>query len=364
MIMNSPLVSIGLPVYNGERYLADALDSLVAQDYKEFELIISDNASTDATSAICRQYAGRDKRIKLQRNAMNIGAARNFTEVFRKSRGTYFMWAAHDDLWHPTYVRRCVEVLDERPDVVLCGSNITFIDERGAAIPYEGFNRLNTHSMNLRRRVSALSERLGWFLLSSLLRPAALRKTRLYTEAFGGDVILLMELLFLGTTYILPEKLFTCRVIPKSSERYFEDISGSRSWRGASKAYTGLARSLLQVIDNSRSSARDKAKMREDLLQNVGRKNKAWSDLIVHENLALACVPSHQRFVEIRALLAPETPLVELDMLRAAANKAAIRTRTINKIGRFFERCIPMRTMNRVRRFLERYIRWRLRRIW
>ena len=114
-----PRVTIGLPVYNGQNYLVETLESLLAQTYTDFELVISDNASTDRTEAICRQYAAGDARIRYYRNDENIGASANYNRAFELGRGEYFKWAAHDDLLAPTYLERCVEVLDANPDVVL-----------------------------------------------------------------------------------------------------------------------------------------------------------------------------------------------------------------------------------------------------
>ena len=347
MTTYQPLVSIGLPVRNGERYLPGAVESLIAQDYRKLELIISDNASTDATTDICLQYAARDERIRFQRMDTNIGAARNFNEVFEKAGGKYFMWAAHDDLFHPSYIRRCLEVLEGRPEVVLCGSKIKFVDEQGTVVRVRSrdFNELNTHSMDLRQRVRTLTEKVGWFSLYGLLRPEALRRTRLYTEAYGGDVLLLMELLFLGTTFVLPQSLYTCRMIPKSNEQYLEDITGSRSAPASFKDFTGLAEDLLRVIEAWSGPVSLKAALREDLLENVSQKNGFWSHAIFNENPGLARVPPYQRPVEIRALLAPETPVVELDMLRAAAHKAHKAALAAHPI----------------RRFLERHVLWRFR---
>src|ERR1035438_9843576 len=93
-----PRVSIGLPVYNGENYLDPALNSILRQDYSDLELIISDNASTDATGNICREYAAKDPRIRYYRNETNIGASANFNCLVKLARGEYFKWAAHDDV--------------------------------------------------------------------------------------------------------------------------------------------------------------------------------------------------------------------------------------------------------------------------
>ena len=103
----TPRVTIGLPVYNGEDFLESALDTLLAQTYTDFELVIADNASTDRTGEICRR-AARDARVRYHRNDENVGAMRNFNRVFELARGEYFMWAAHDDAHEPDYLRRCV----------------------------------------------------------------------------------------------------------------------------------------------------------------------------------------------------------------------------------------------------------------
>lgn len=114
------LVSIGMPVYNGEEYVREALDSLLAQDYQDFELIISDNASTDATGEICQEYASRDKRITYNRAEQNKGASWNFNRVLELSNGEFFMWAGHDDIWHKSFVSECLTKLQKEPDAVIC----------------------------------------------------------------------------------------------------------------------------------------------------------------------------------------------------------------------------------------------------
>src|SRR3954468_18589343 len=107
-----PRLSIGLPVYNGEDFLAESLDSLLGQTYENFELIISDNASTDATADICRGYANHDSRVRYLRQQHNIGLAPNHNFVFSESRGELFKWAAADDLYGRDLLKLCVEALD------------------------------------------------------------------------------------------------------------------------------------------------------------------------------------------------------------------------------------------------------------
>lgn len=117
-------------MYNGEQYIRRALDSLLAQDYENFELIISDNASTDKTLQICREYAASDKRISIQVNSCNVGSPKNFRAVLNYAQGEYFMWAAVDDYWLPDFVNALVKELNENPEagVAMCAVERTWED--------------------------------------------------------------------------------------------------------------------------------------------------------------------------------------------------------------------------------------------
>ena len=129
-----PEVSIGMPVYNGAQLLECALKSLLHQSFQDFELIISDNASTDATSDICQRFAREDRRIRYVRQARNVGAAGNFTYVLGQAQAPYFMWAAHDDVWEPAFIAANYEVLSTCPDVVLSVSQVAFVNAQGEAV--------------------------------------------------------------------------------------------------------------------------------------------------------------------------------------------------------------------------------------
>ena len=133
----SPRLSIGMPVYNAERYLAEALDGFLAQTFQDFEIIVSDNASSDRTAEICLSFAERDPRIRYFRNARNLGAIPNFNRVFELSRAPLFKWAAHDDLYHPRYLQTCVRILDDDPDVILAHSSTAFVDDHGKPFPVD-----------------------------------------------------------------------------------------------------------------------------------------------------------------------------------------------------------------------------------
>jgi glycosyltransferase involved in cell wall biosynthesis len=123
-----PQVSIGLPVYNGESHLRQALGSLLAQKWSDFELIISDNGSTDTTMQICREYAAQDQRIKYHRYEINHGMVWNFNNVFKLASADYFMWAAHDDYWDPLYLQTCMEALNQSNTIILAGTACDSVD--------------------------------------------------------------------------------------------------------------------------------------------------------------------------------------------------------------------------------------------
>jgi glycosyltransferase involved in cell wall biosynthesis len=126
-----PKVSIGMPVYNGEKFIQRALDSLLAQTFKDFELIICDNASTDRTRRICLEYSEKDERIRYYRNDINIQPIQNFNRVLGHASGEYFMWAAHDDRWAPSFIESLVQALDSDPESVLAFCRFVNIDDEG-----------------------------------------------------------------------------------------------------------------------------------------------------------------------------------------------------------------------------------------
>lgn len=203
-----PLISIGLPVYNGEVYLKEAIDSILAQTFKDFELIISDNASTDSTDEICRSYAAKDKRIQYYRNERNLGAAENFNKVFMLSSGEYFKWITYDDVSAPSFLERCNEVLSRDPAIVLCYPKTINIDVNG--------KKIKEYNDNLHLPYSKPHQRLGCFIsqfklanaVFGLIRSSALRNTRLIGKYFAGDYILLVELSLQGKFFEVPEHLF------------------------------------------------------------------------------------------------------------------------------------------------------------
>lgn len=235
----SPRVTIGLPVYNGAQFIEEALDSILAQTFTDFELIISDNASTDQTEQICRTYAVRDKRIRYLRQDHNIGAGNNFNFVFKHASGEYFKWVAHDDVYDPEFLSKCVKLLDEAPrSVVLCVPRIKLIDEHSNVIAQDGFasTRFLTHNTEmvcelrfpevLRVLAKGAVTRIIW----GLMRTEALQKTRLFIPYHSGDIVLAAEMSLLGTFWQTSDYLLSMRLHPKRPARSLKD---ENTWWGA-----------------------------------------------------------------------------------------------------------------------------------
>ncbi len=222
-------VTIGLPVYNGQNYLSQAIESVLAQTYTDWELVISDNASTDATAQIAQRYAAQDSRIRFLRAEQNRGAAWNFNEVFKLGNGELFRWLSHDDVLAPTAIERCVESLDQNPEAILCCTQTGVIDSEGYQVwdaehstgdlAFQGL----TWETELRRRQLCASrlaiERFRGILLYSircyevygLIRRDVMQRTQLHPSYCGGEKVLLAELALFGPFVELDESLFYCR---------------------------------------------------------------------------------------------------------------------------------------------------------
>jgi len=209
-----PRVSIGMPVYNGERYLPQALDSILSQTFQDYELVISDNASTDATEKICKDYCAKDSRFQYYRNSENIGASNNYRRVFDLCIGPYFRWANHDDMFAPESLARCVKILDENPSVVLTYPKTKLIDENDAIISeYE--DNLNLQSNRPCERFVKVSQQLGLVnIIYGLIRTEVLQKTALIGNFIGADPVFVAELSLHGKFQEIPEPLFFRRIHP------------------------------------------------------------------------------------------------------------------------------------------------------
>ncbi len=214
-----PAISIGLPVYNGELFLEQAIESVLNQTYTNFELIISDNGSTDRTEAICRSYAASDSRVRYTRSDENRGAAWNYNRTFELARGTYFRWFAADDLLAVTLLEKSAAILDDRPEVVLCFTGIVDIDEDGNEIEVK-YSTVNSDAPDANQRFRGLGEvrpSHNCEEVFGLVRSEIMAKTKLIDNYPDSDRTLLAELGLYGPFYEIAEPLFLHRLHDRGS---------------------------------------------------------------------------------------------------------------------------------------------------
>lgn len=210
-------VAVGLPIYNGEKYLDQALRTLVEQTHRDLEIIISDNASTDGTQAICEAYAAVDDRIRYVRQPENIGAAANHNFVAEQATAPYFRWYAADDWLAPQCIEQCARTLDEEPAVVLAWPRPTGVDADGHVIAdvATGLKFDNaTPSSRLRSRLGrGYDDRgRGWCVpVYGVARRQAFLAALPLQAYQASDQAILVRLALLGPWRELPEGLFYCR---------------------------------------------------------------------------------------------------------------------------------------------------------
>ncbi|MGQ0834959.1 MAG: glycosyltransferase family 2 protein [Gammaproteobacteria bacterium] len=270
-----PLVTIGLPAYNSERFIRRSIDSLLAQTFSDFVLVISDNASTDSTPRICQEYAESDRRVRCFHNPTNIGNPRNFNRLFELTATKYLKWSTTDDYWEPTFVERALDVMERDPTVALCYPKTYLIDaEGGTRTPYED----NLHLMQedpaerfltLLGSIGLAHQHLG------LIRMSCLRRTHLLGAYVASDIALLAELTLYGKFYELPERLYT---------RTFHERSGSwkrgdaaheaRHYHSADRRRTGLKKwrghmGLLSAVRTAPLPLRSKTRIYRHLLRRM-----------------------------------------------------------------------------------------------
>jgi glycosyltransferase involved in cell wall biosynthesis len=212
MIINergSPLVSVGLPVYNGERFLARALEALLAQDWSNLDILVSDNASTDASATLAESCAARDPRVRVVRSEVNSGFEANFARVLASARGTYFMWAGCDDWWDPRFVSRLVAALERSPSAVVAMSAVERVDEAGALL-----------DVVRHQGASDPSSMTSWQLALGLAggRPYHLFIYGLYRREFISRA-------FTGfAPVIASDRLFMCRIAMAGRFAYVDEV--------------------------------------------------------------------------------------------------------------------------------------------
>ncbi len=214
-----PRVSVGMPAYNAGQTIRASLDALLAQTLGDFELIVSDNASTDDTWAIVSEYAARDPRIVAIRQPKNIGANGNYTAVFRRARAPYFKWASSNDWCAPTLLARCVERLDQDPSVVLAAPRTRLFSGSVDQFTEYGRDYAFMQEQPVERFVAVGKMLALNNILNGVIRTETLAHTRLIEHYVGADVILIGHLALLGKLAQVDEPLFYRRMDRETATR-------------------------------------------------------------------------------------------------------------------------------------------------
>jgi glycosyltransferase involved in cell wall biosynthesis len=270
-----PKVSIAVPAYNCEKYIRQSIDSLLAQTFQDFELVISDNASTDGTPDICQGYAAADSRVRYVRRSENIGGPGNFRYVFSLCAGRYHKWSTADDYWHPAFLEEAVAVLDREPDVVLCYPKTRLIDAMGEKLEDYDDN-LDLSDDAPRERIRKLYRLIGLCNAHlGLLRRDAMLKTGLIAGHWASDIDFLAEMALLGKFRVLPDVRFYRRFHPQSSSWARNDDSHQKAYYAPNaKALSGVdtwRRFMFQfgMVGRSGVGFRDKAALFNDVLRSM-----------------------------------------------------------------------------------------------
>jgi len=284
-----PRLSIGLPVFNGEHFLAEAIRSVLEGSYADWELIVSDNASTDGTGAIARAFAEQDRRIRYVRNATNIGPSPNFNQVFRASRGEYFKWLAYDDVCGPDLLSRCVQVLDRDSSIILCSARFVEIDEHGRSIGDQSY-RLDLASTRPHVRLGHLmGTSKGHPIMFGVIRASALRSTRLLANYHGSDRALLAELTLHGRLWEIPKVLWSSRDHPGRSPYTRTNVAGWDPSQGRGlPTHLVIAANMARIIATAPVSRTERARCAGVLITSLARRSRDLGPAVVRELLDAA----------------------------------------------------------------------------
>jgi glycosyltransferase involved in cell wall biosynthesis len=233
-----PQISIGVPLYNAERFLREALESMTSQTFTDFEVVICDNASTDRTPDICAEFVARDSRFRYYRNEKNLGASRNFNRVFELSRAPFFRWAAYDDVMGPRALEVCLAALQTNPDAVLAYPKSILIDEQSRR--FEDYEDMYTFGEDANyerfKHFLQIVERRNCHPVFGLIRREALAQTPLLGNYHSADKVLLARLVLLGKFVEVPDREFFRRAHPAVSVKVNKTARDFAVWFDTSLA--------------------------------------------------------------------------------------------------------------------------------
>lgn len=331
----SKLVSVGIPVYNGEKFIEKALNSIIRQDYKNIEIIISDNASTDRTRQICESFKSKDKRITYYREENNKGAAFNFQKVFRLSSGEYFMWVAHDDLFESTYITKCIAKLEEYPTANQCVSDVILIDELGKINENITYNMPDTLGMQLEEKIEELFSRMWWLQFYGLYRSKAIKDCEDFDfSCYGFDVLFTLNIILRGDIVKVKEPLFYYRLpsTTKDSKEMADTINPSKSSKINEAPYTNLSKNIIKILQSSKIVNHNKKRELIEVFLNISLNSyNDWVNNILLEHNANIYTPIIKNWRRFLAREIVASGIEPLNLEKYSVNKDNISKLTNNR---------------------------------
>ena len=296
----SPEVTIGLPVYNGEKHIGATIASILGQTFEDLVLVVSDNASTDATGEVCKEFAAHDDRVHYVRRATNIGGRANFHATLELAPPSpYFKWAGHDDVLEPRFLERCVAYLDAHPSAVLCQTLLRAIDGDDRPLPDPGppiaFDDPTPHE----RLRSFFAQPKTHQTLWGVMRRAVLEQTGLIGTWYTGDRGLLIELSLYGGFGRVDEVLFVHREHEGRAD--YMDDEGRVDWYiperngKAATEYWPFMRALIRILATTPMPPAERALCAAEFARRAGHKLHEWPPHLTREAVAVARAWHHRR---------------------------------------------------------------------
>jgi glycosyltransferase involved in cell wall biosynthesis len=259
-----PAVTVGVPVYNSERYLAETLRSILAQTFTDFEIVISDNASTDGTQLICNDFVRADPRVRYVRQQRNMGVTRNYNVLVALARGRFLKWSSSNDIIQPQFLAACVPILEARDDVVLVYTRTRYFDALSGSV-LDHADNLDLQGDDAVERYKQCDERLvANNIINGVIRLRALKSSTLHGDYPSSDIPLMTELALYGKFVEVPQPLFYRRT--EAGARYGtgtasvhrlyypDDTYGSsrRDWQRMCQMIRGVTRAPVSLSQRAR----------------------------------------------------------------------------------------------------------------
>ncbi len=279
-----PLITIGIPIYNGDPWIEETIASIKIQSEQNFEVLICDNASTDNTESICRKIVAEDSRFKYIRNSKNIGAPRNYNLAIEAATGEYFKWNSASDLCLPELLETCINVLAENKEVSLCYSRTAYLNENGEKQYID--RQLELLQSSPSERFIRFCEEINLNnMMNGVMRTKQLRGTMLNQQYFASDICLMAEIVLLGKVVQLPEYLFIRRMSEDTSsslvsetdqQRYIDPELKSRMLFQHMKQFRGFFNAVIRT----KIEKREKMKLYRYLFKRIRfARRELWGDI-------------------------------------------------------------------------------------